>query len=748
MSSSETLSGTLTELQHRCRERLLTTHHASQVHHDADSIVLADSGLVLLSDARGDVPACRAQSGGLGLFYRDTRFLSAYELTLNGVPLVPLSSHEGGGAWAFHVLGNPPLETTGGGRIAPHTIAIRRDRIVDEGAIHEIIAVTNFGATPVYLSLGLAFAADFLDVFVIRGIAEPPASMCRPAEVTQPCRVALRAQARDGMQQATILEFSLPAARLTDEMAQFDLLLDSGGQCELAVAIMPRLGAVGAPRSANTDLHGLLEEREREGRAWLDSCAGVSGEPVLERIVRRSLLDLKLLRTPLHGGYHYLAGGIPWFATLFGRDSAISALEVCGWRADVAGDTAQVLARYQSERCDAYRDAEPGKIPHELRQGTLARLGEIPQSPAYYGTVDATPLFLILLGEYVSWSGDVGLAEALRGNIDAALGWIERFGDADGDGYLDYRGAYDNGLVNQGWKDSGVAIVEADGSLPTPPIALCEVQGYLYRAWLTAARLLELTGDAPRARSLEGRAARLRERFERDFWSERLGCYVLALQQGGRPVEVVASNAGHVLWSGIAAPDHARDVARRLMQKDMFSGWGIRTLSSREQRYNPLSYQLGSVWPHDNALILAGFKHYGCNSEARQLFAALHDAAGGLRGHRLPELYAGFERGPGERQPVRYPVACSPQAWAAAAMPYALVSLLGLQPDALEHRLRIVDPSLPAGIDRLSLARVRVGTGVVDLTFLRSFDDNVGVSWQVREGPLVIEAVPPRGQAP
>jgi glycogen debranching enzyme len=334
------------------------------------------------------------------------------------------------------------------------------------------------------------------------------------------------------------------------------------------------------------------------------------------------------------------------------------------------------------------------------------------------------------------------LVRELRSNIDAALDWIERYGDSDGDGYLDYRGAYDNGLVNQGWKDSGVAITNADGSLAVPPIALCEVQGYLYRAWLAGARLLTVTGGEERAQSLADQAAALRERFEGDFWSDRLGCYVLARQRGGRPVEVVASNTGQVLWSGIASPQRARAVARRLMEDDMFTGWGIRTLSSREERYNPLSYQLGSVWPHDNALILAGLRRYGCDAEAERLFAALQDAAGGLRDHRLPELYAGFDRGPDERHPVRYPVACSPQAWAAAAMPYALVSLLGLEPNALECRLRIVGPRLPARIDRLSLTGVRVGQAVLDLTFLRSSDDNVGVSWLVRQGPLVVEAVP------
>lgn len=742
MTSSETLSGDLSELQHRQRERSLTVHHASQAPHDADSIVLAGSGMLLVSDARGDVPQEEAGSRGLGLFHRDTRFLSVYALTLNDEQLVPLSSYEGGGSWTFHVLGNPRLESARGGCIDPHTISVRRDRMTGDGAIHELIALTNFGAAPVHLSLALAFAADFTDMFVVRGIAEPVPHSRLPAQIADDRRVLLRSVAGDGIQQKTLLEFSLPATRLTDETARFDFDLDSGERIELAVAIAPRFGAAAASGVESRDPHTILEERRREGREWLESSVVVRGDPVIERIMRRSLLDLKLLRTPLHGGQHYIAAGIPWFATLFGRDSAVSALEICGFRAAIAGDTARVLARYQADRCDAYREAEPGKIAHELRQGTLARLEQIPQSPAYYGTVDATPLFLILLDEYLAWSGDVGLVGELRGNVDAALDWIERFGDSDGDGYLDYRGAYDTGLVNQGWKDSGVAITNADGSLAKPPIALCEVQGYLYRAWQAGARLLTLMDDARRGQELMDRAQELRLRFERDFWSDRLGCYVLALQRGGRPVEVVASNTGQVLWSGIASPDRARAVARRLLQDDMFSGWGIRTLSSREQRYNPLSYQLGSVWPHDNALILAGLKRYGCLTEAERVFAALQDAAGGLRGHRLPELYAGLARGPDERHPVRYPVACSPQAWAAAAMPYALVSLLGLEPDAPARRLRIVDPRLPPHVDHLSLSDVRVGEAIADLSFLRTSDNNVAVSWLMRRGPLIVEVCP------
>ena len=397
------------------------------------------------------------------------------------------------------------------------------------------------------------------------------------------------------------------------------------------------------------------------------------------------------------------------------------------------GPDAAPARRYQANAIDAYRDAEPGKILHELRTGELARLGAIPQSPAYYGSVDATLLFLILVAEYIAWSGDLALARALRPNVDAALDWIDRFADHDGDGYVDYTGRYAHGLVNQGWKDSGNAILDVDGALPEPPIALCEVQAYCYRAWRQTAVLLRALDDGARAEDLERRAAALRARFERDFWSEELGCYVLARQSGGRPVAQVASNAGQVLWGGIAAPARAARVAARLLADDMFSGRGIRTLSSASRAYNPISYHLGSVWPHDNALIAAGFCRYDQDGAALRVFDALYQAATAFRHYRLPELYAGYARSEAEARPVSYPVACSPQAWAAGAIPHALWNLLGLRAAALEHRLDIVRPRLPAWLDWLEIRDLRA-------------DGRAEVAAEVRAGQLAVnptETSPP-----
>ncbi|HXG40520.1 MAG TPA: hypothetical protein VNJ28_06220 [Candidatus Limnocylindrales bacterium] len=403
----------------------------------------------------------------------------------------------------------------------------------------------------------------------------------------------------------------------------------------------------------------------------------------------------------------------------------ITALEVLAYDPSVAAGTLRLLAARQGRRFDEWLDEQPGKILHELRIGEYARLGEIPQQP-YYGTVDATPLFLILLGRHAAWTADLSVFDELRDEVELALEWIDAYGDSDGDGYVDYRSRSRHGLVNQGWKDSGTAIVNADGSLAEPPIALVEVQGYVYQARLAIAELFRRRGEAGRAAELEGAAADLRARFERDFWRPSLGTYALALQAGGRPADVVASNAGHALWAGIAGGDRARATMERLMAPDMFGGWGIRTLSTKERRYNPIGYHLGTVWPHDNALIAVGFRRYGLDDAAGRVFLGLVEAAMALDQYRLPEAFAGFDRAR-YRLPVRYPVACHPQAWAAGAVPYLLQSLLGLVPEAFEGRLRIVRPALPPFVDRLTLRRLRVGDGGADVHFARTGDGGVEV---------------------
>ena len=716
----------------------------------SNAIVLKFDDTFLVSDVAGDFDG--GQGRGVGLFYRDTRFLSRYTLSLEDQPLWALSSEHGGGDWVSHSLENQSLEQGSDGE--PHSISVRRYRTAGDAQVRELLVVTNFAMNATTVCLRLRFEADFADVFQVRSLTAAQPKQQRGSRAGQ-SQICLWAIGEDERHRSTLLHFDPAPTQLTADCAAFDLQLAAGQSARIDVRIQlheSRPGGDGEARPPGStpraafDPRRLMDGGDVQGHELLEDATQLHSDPRLEQLIRRSLLDVSMLRCRARSDLQYIAAGVPWFVTLFGRDSAICALELCAWRSDIAGDTARLLARRQARVIDRYRDAQPGKILHELRRGQLARLKLIPQSPAYYGSVDVTLLFIILIDDWLAWSGDLAAVRELLPNLQAALEWIERYGDADGDGYLDYGGGqadgrYERGLVNQGWKDSGDAIVNADGSLAEPPIALCEVQGYLYRAWQSAARTLRHLGEESTAADLERKAAALRERFERDYWSENLGCYVLARQRGGRPAEVISSNAGQVLWSGIASAPHAGAVEQRMMAPDMFSGWGVRTLSSRERRYNPLSYHLGSVWPHDNAMLCAGLRRYGHDESALRIFDAVCAAASGFRNQRMPELYCGFARSAGESHPVPYPVACSPQAWAAGAIPYALMSLLGLAADAPAAHLRICDPCLPEWVGRLQLCGLSVGQASVDLAFERDAHGQLQFEAAVRSGTLRVERI-------
>jgi glycogen debranching enzyme len=640
-----------------------------------------------------------------------------------------------------HHLANPELRQ-GDTLIPRNTIAVRRQRLLRGGVVHELMSVRNFGARPARFSLELRVRARFEDVFVVKGFVPHTPGTLRPPRVVDKDRLELGYDGKDGLVRTTTLVFAPAPAHLEGDRAVFELTLAREESCDIAITIRPAQSGRTAPaRDAahpQTTPAVLTRWLERAEQIWMEGSATVSGSnPLFNRVLRRALLDLRLLRSRLDG-LDYFAAGIPWFATLFGRDAATAAVQTLPYGTAMARQTLLLLARYQATAVDEYRDATPGKILHEFRQGELAHIGALPQSPAYYGTVDATMLFLVLMAEYVNWSGDLHLVRQLRPNIDAALRWMAEDADGDGDGYVDYAGRYARGLVNQGWKDSGNAIVNADGTLAEPPIALCEVQAYAYRAWRQTATLLRRLGEPGRADELEHRAAALRARFNRDFWSNALGCYVLARQAAGRPAAVVASNAGQVLWGGIATAEQAARVVERLMQPDMFSGWGIRTLSAHAAAYNPIGYHLGTVWPHDNSLILAGFRRYRHDAAALEVFDALFDAASLFRGYRLPELYCGHDRRESEDGPIPYPVACSPQAWAAGSLPYALWNLLGLEADAMRGRLVVRRPRLPSWLACVEIRGIHVGDAIADLRFRRE-DDGIRVEAAVERGRLQVE---------
>lgn len=463
---------------------------------------------------------------------------------------------------------------------------------------------------------------------------------------------------------------------------------------------------------------------------------------MLDWVMERSLRDLLVLRSRLEGGT-FFAASVPWFATLFGRDSLITSLQTLAYDPSISAQTLRLLARYQGQRIDEWRDEEPGKILHELRVGELARLGAIPQTP-YYGSIDATLLFLILVGRHAAWTGELALFHELRRHIDLALEWMSIFGDGQGDRYVAYSSRSANGLVNQGWKDSGDAIVNADGSRAIPPIALVEVQGYAYLAKLTMADLYARSGDRGRAERLRKEAAQLRVRFNRDFWMQEKQYYALAVQKDGAPVTVITSNPGQAPWSGVVDSEKAASTVKRLMANDMFSGWGIRTLSESESAYNPLGYHIGTVWPHDNSLIVGGFRRYGYDDAAVRVFTSLLHAAIHFKAYRLPELFSGFNRHDSDR-PISYPVACHPQAWAAGAIPSMVESLLGFVPEAFEHRLRIIRPVLPEFIHRVEVDGLRVGQASVSLTFERRKDGTIQVRVAKVNGRLDVLIEPSDG---
>jgi glycogen debranching enzyme len=722
----------VTAREHRRKEEILTQAEPSKLAGSHAGAALKFDDAFVLTDNSGDIPW--ALPHAYGLYSRDTRFVNGLALRLQGLSLVPLSNTHLGSQDAAFDLANPDFSDERGLDVPQHTVSVRRERRLHGGVLHERIQLTNYFKQPARVRLEIRFRCGFEDVFVVKKFVESSDGRQPRASVLNGRHALWRHRGIDDILRQTHLVFDAEPVHLGPTRAVFILDVAPDEPASIALAITPIVGAGDRCASQPRRLESLDSRIQHADRLWLQSSTAVqSSSDLFDRVFDRSLRDLRLLRSRL-GRQHYFAAGIPWFVTLFGRDASLVGIQTLPYGGTTAPETIELLARHQAQHVDEYRDAEPGKILHEFRRGELARAGEIPQSLSYYGSVDATALFVILFAEYVLWSGNLSFARAHRREFEAALRWIES--RIESAGYLTYDGQYENGLVNQGWKDSGNAIVNADGSLATPPIALAEVQGYAFRAWKQAAGVMRALDAHTQAEHLDEQAEALASRFERDFWSDSLGCYVLAVQRNGRQAAVVASNAGQVLWSGIARDDRARRVIERLVQDDMFSGWGIRTLARGEVRYNPVSYHLGSVWPHDNALILGGFRRYGDDACALRIFDALLDAAIEFRG-RLPELFCGFRRREHE-SPVPYPAASSPQAWASGALAHGLWNLLGLRPDALESRLHIIRPVLPGRLQWLTLRSFRVGNSTVDVHFRRR-DEQITVDAEVRAGALHVQ---------
>ena len=632
-----------------------------------------------LSDESGDI-----HPGGVhGVFHRDTRVLSKFALDVDGHRPFLLSNGKPAphAARFYTALGMQP----------GHGISIQRRRIVGDDLLEDI-TIQSHRTEDARLVLRLAFGADFADLFEVKAGTEPPPSSTQD-HGSDGATIRFR-NGRAGLDISTVVSFSRPST-LDGAEAIFDLDLPARGTWHLRVrigwddwaSISDRL-----PPADDLDVPGSLDEPERvaarDFARWVESFPVLrTSSDALRRMYRRTIEDLAALRLTIRVGDRLLevpAAGMPWFMTVFGRDSVITAYEALPFAPTLAAGTLRALSAVQGERVDHFRDEEPGKILHEVRSGPLTVSGQLPFDP-YYGSVDATPLWLILLSEYERWTGDAELVRELWGNALQALDWIDARLGASTTGYVEYRTRSKAGLVNQGWKDSGDAIRFHDGTIPEPPVALAEVQGYVFDAWRRLADLAErVLGDDELAAKLRGDADGLGRRFQDDFWREdRGGFYVLALAADGRPIDSMTSNMGHLLWSGLVPDERVGNVVDNLFSPSMWSGWGVRTMSTDDAGYDPIGYHVGSVWPHDNALIAEGLGRVGRWDRARQIAHAMIEAAAYLDAD-LPEVFAGYDRAE-TLFPVAYPTASSPQAWATASTFVWIRSILGLGADGTRN---------------------------------------------------------------
>jgi len=683
-------------------------------------------------DSYADIGA--APGGPDGIFFCDTRHLSHLELSLNGRQALLLGSNVRDDNSILTVdLTNPDIYHDRKLVQPKDALHIVRSLFLLNGTAYQRLRLENHGDLPFDVQLSFAFASDFADLFEVRGLRRARRGSSDVAVGAG--AVTMDYHGLDDIRRRTTIRFDPAPKQLSSGAASYAFALPPHASRSIYVAVTCERG--GAENVALPFRKGLRAAFQQRLSASRGMATITSSNVIFNEIVCRSMADLAMLTTgTAQGPYPY--AGIPWYSTTFGRDGIITALQMLWCDARIAKGVLRRLAAFQATAFDPLADAEPGKILHEMRGGEMAMLHEVPFG-LYYGSADATPLFVLLAGLYAEHTGDLDTLRELWPNIEAALGWIDGPGDADGDGFVEYYRSGETGLANQGWKDSYDAVFHADGTLAQGPIALCEVQGYVYAAKRLAARAAYRLGKRVRGQALDAQADALAERFEKAFWCESLGTYALALDGQKRPCCVRTSNAGQVLFSGIAAPERADAVMRDLMRPSFFSGWGIRTVAREEPRYNPMSYHNGSIWPHDNALIAAGFARYGHKDAIERVFKGLFDAATYMDLRRLPELYCGFQRGR-QRGPTLYPVACSPQAWAAGTPLLLLQSSLGLEfnPDRNEILLR--NPRLPSFLEEVTLRNLRLGQSAVDLMLRRHGSD---VSLQVlrNDGQIIVAAV-------
>jgi len=684
-------------------------------------ILKADETFVVL-DRSGDISPGGANE--LGLYHAGTRFLSRFALHLEGGRPFLLSSEvrEDNAAFVAN-LTNPDI-LRNGASLARGSVHLVRECRLGPSTLDVRVLLRSYAAEPLRLRLTLQIESDFADIFEVRGTPRPARGRLFPPR-WRDGSFLLTYGGLDGIVRRLRVDATPAATRVSGGNLEFDVALSAGEEQTLSWQAVCRVGKsatarTGARNGALRDSPRVRASSERFD-AWL----------------RRSAADLRMMMTRTTWGTYPFAG-VPWFSAPFGRDGILTALELLWLDPAPARGVLRFLAAHQARAVDPFRDAEPGKILHEARRGEMANLGEVPFG-RYYGSVDATPLFIILAGAHLDRTGDVAFAREMWPHVERALEWMDRWGDPDGDGFLEYSGHSSRGLVHQGWKDSHDSVFHADGSPVDGPVALCEVQGYAYAARLAASRLAAALGRAELGRRFESDAARLQEAFETSFWDEELGTYALALDGAGKPCRVKTSNAGHALWTGIVPLKRVGRLSRTLLAADSFAGWGVRTLASGQARFNPMSYHNGSVWPHDNAVIAAGLGRYGLRQEAARILHAFFDLSRAVELARLPELICGFERRAGEG-PTLYPLACAPQAWAAGSVFMMLQASLGISALASERRIVFDRPVLPPILESLAIEDLRVGPTVVDLRLTRKGTE-VDVEVTRRSGRVEIETI-------
>jgi glycogen debranching enzyme len=664
-----------------------------------------------------------------GLFFEDTRYLSRLAMLINGArPLLLSSTVTDGNRMLSVDLANPKAADHSG--LAAASIHVLNEIALGSDALFATINLRNYGREQAELALTLELDADFVDLFEVRGTRRARRGVMAPVQMGAAGPV-FTYSGLDKVTRRSVVAVE-PKPRLAADGARWELNLAPGENWTAQLEVRCERDDRPARRSSRSKSRAAEAAWNAERRAQITSIA--SSNATFDDWLRCSRGDLDMLTTQTAEGLYPYAG-VPWFSTAFGRDGLITALQCLWIDPDLAAGTLRFLAANQATAIDPKADAEPGKILHETRLGEMATLGEVPFGH-YYGTVDATPLFVMLAAAYYERTGERGLVTDLWPHIEAALAWIENYGDVDGDGFIEYRRKSQDGLDNQGWKDSSDSIFHADGSLAAAPIALAEVQAYTYAAYTGAASLASALNKTGRAAELTSKAETLKDHFDAAFWLDELGTYALALDGAKQPLRVVSSNAGHALFGGIARPDRASRLSDTLLSPASYSGWGIRTIAAGEARYNPMSYHNGSVWPHDNGLIALGFARYGLKTAGLRILDGLFGAAQSFALKRLPELFCGFPRR-GNAGPTAYPLACAPQAWSAASVFALLAAVLGISFVPHERQIRLFRPVLPTWLSELHLTNLRLGEASIDLV-LRCEGSTIASDVTRREGPIEI----------